>query len=221
MSSLEEAVLGRRSSRAFDRDRPVPMAVLREVFELARHAPSNCNAQPWRVYVVTGEAREALQLRLLEAERSGAAPDEDPTPAFRGVYRELQVACAVNYFARLGIERHDHAARAEVNLRNFEFFDAPHVAILCMDASFGVGVALDLGAYLQTLLLGLTSRGIGSCAQASLRRHATLIKHELNIPEELRVLCGVSFGYELPDAPANRVRQTRASIDEHVAFVGF
>ena len=44
-------------------------------------------------------------------------------------------------------------------LRNFEFFDAPHVAIVCMQKKFGVRVALDVGAYVQTLLL--------ACARAA------------------------------------------------------
>ena len=52
-------------------------------------------------------------------------------------------------------------------LRNFELFDAPHVAIVCMEKRFGVRVAVDVGGYVQTLLLALWSRGIASC-EASL-----------------------------------------------------
>ncbi len=100
-------------------------------------------------------------------------------------------------------------------LRNFEFFDAPHIAILCMHKSFGLRVALDVGAYLQTLLLAMWSRGIASCAQASLSSYPGIVRRELSIPDELRILCGISFGYEIqPCRPtargrgANRWRRT-------------
>jgi nitroreductase len=69
--------------------------------------------------------------------------------------------------------------------------------------------------------LALQARGIGSCAQASLRSYANLIKSELGIPDELRVLCGVSFGYPVPDAPANRVHQARAPLSDNVVCLGF
>ena len=53
--SLEDAITTRRSVRGF-LDKPVPEETIKNVFELAQLAPSNCNIQPWRVYVASGEA---------------------------------------------------------------------------------------------------------------------------------------------------------------------
>src|SRR6202044_1288816 len=75
-------------------------------------------------------------------------------------------------------------------------FDAPHVAIVCMEQHFKLGVALDVGMYVQTLMLALWARAVASCAQASLRMFPAIIRRELGIPKSLRILCGVSFGYE-------------------------
>jgi hypothetical protein len=221
MASFEQVVEQRRSTRAFERGREVPISLLRGAFELAARAPSNCNAQPWQVVVASGARRDALSARLLAAARSGRPLDENPTPAFTGVHRRRQVACAVEYYDKLGVARQDKPGRDRAALRNFEFFDAPHVAVLCMDESFGLGVAIDVGAYLQTLLLALEARGVQSCAQASLRGYSTIVSEELELAQELRVLCGVAIGYAVPEAPANRVRQPRGTLHEHVTFVGF
>ena len=221
MPSFEQVVRQRRSVRAFDPTRPVSKAELLEVLGLAGRAPSNCNAQPWRTFVVGGERCEQLRRRLWQTASGGTPVEVNATPAFEGVHRQRQVACAVALYETIGVQRDDREGRRDASLRNFEFFDAPQIAVLCMDRAFGLGVALDVGAYLQTFLLALTARGIASCAQASIRCYETLVRQELSIPPELQILCGVAFGYEIPDAPVNRVRQDRAPIEEAVTFLGF
>ena len=52
--SLVEAVTTRRSVRGF-LDKEVPQEVLDRIFEIAQQAPSNCNVQPWKAYVASGE----------------------------------------------------------------------------------------------------------------------------------------------------------------------
>ena len=60
--SVEEAILSRRSLRAFRPD-PVPRETVERILALASRAPSGTNIQPWSVYVVAGAVRE----RLVEA----------------------------------------------------------------------------------------------------------------------------------------------------------
>ena len=103
-------------------------------------------------------------------------------------------------------------------LRNFELFDAPHVAFVCMAKSFGIGVALDVGMYVQTLMLTMQSRGISSCAQAALRAFPEVAAAHLGIPDDEQILCGLSFGYEDPNVPANQTRQPRDPIENNVTY---
>lgn len=63
--TVTEAIRSRSSIRAFA-PTPVPEETIRELLELAVRAPSGGNIQPWRVYVVTGEARDRLVRRILE-----------------------------------------------------------------------------------------------------------------------------------------------------------
>jgi nitroreductase len=55
--AVDAAITSRRSIRAF-----LPTPVAREdieaILEVAARAPSGTNTQPWKVYVLTGEAKE-------------------------------------------------------------------------------------------------------------------------------------------------------------------
>lgn len=220
MYDLDKTICERRSVRGF-LPQPVPRDVLEEVLELAQHAPSNCNVQPWRVYIASGDTLEKLRAALVHAVTRGESPlMVAPMDEFFGGYREKQVACAVELYGKMGIERDDRLGRLKASLRNFEFFDAPHVAYICMDRSFGIGVALDVGMYVQTLMLAMQSRGIGSCAQASLRAFPKLVAEHLRIPDGEQILCGLSFGYEDPKVAANETRQPRDPISSNVFFRG-
>jgi len=220
MADLDATIRDRRSVRGFLPDRLVPRELLRQSLEIAQFAPSNCNIQPWRTFVASGPRCLQLRAALVAAATSGQTPaPEDPVDEFPGDYRRLQVECALALYREMGIERHDRAGRLQALLRNFELFDAPQVAIVCMEKRFGVGVALDVGMYVQNLLLALWARGIASCAQASLRVYPDVIRRELGIPDELRIMCGVSFGYEDLQTPANRTRQSREPITSNVTFL--
>ena len=65
MHDLDKSILERRSVRGFLPDALVPNDTLKEVLQLAQHTPSNCNVQPWRVFVAEGARRDTLSQRLL------------------------------------------------------------------------------------------------------------------------------------------------------------
>ena len=220
MHDLDETIRQRRSVRGF-LPRPVPKDVLLEALELAQHSPSNCNVQPWRVYLASGEVSEELRTKLVEAAKAGQPQEADPPiDAFFSGYRDRQIACAVELYGHMGVERGDKAARFAAELRNFQFFDAPHVAYVCMNERFGLGVALDVGMYVQTLMLALWARGIASCPQAALRSYPGIVHEQLGIPKEERILCGLSIGYEDLAVPANRTRQPRDPVELNVRLLG-
>ena len=219
MYDLDATIRTRRSVRGFHPDRPVSEDTLREALELAQRAPSNCNVQPWRVFIARGEACNDLRQTLLAAIDGGNFGDpEDPIDTFVDDYRDLQIECAVALYESMGIARQDKLGRLRALRRNFEFFDAPHIAIVCMEDHFGLGVAVDVGMWVQTFMLALKARGIDTCAQASMRHYPEQIRTALGIPTNLRILCGVSFGYENEAEPANTTRQTRAPIESNIAF---
>ncbi len=219
--SLEDAIRNRRSVRGF-LPTPVPEQVLNDIFASAQLAPSNCNIQPWQVFVASGATRDELKKRMVERAMGGSPvnPDFEHLPNFEGVYRKRQVDCAVELYNNMGIARDDKMGRMRATLRNFELFDAPHVCFIGMNRNFGVTVALDVGMYVQTLMLLMTAHGIGSCAQGSMRYYPDDVREVFGVEEDTAILLGISFGYEDESVAANRTRVGRAPLGENVVFKG-
>ncbi|ASK35101.1 nitroreductase [Alloalcanivorax mobilis] len=218
--SLADAMRQRRSVRGFQ-DRQVPEDVLEQVFSLAQLAPSNCNIQPWKVFVASGEARDELRRRMVEKVAAGIPiePDFEPNAGtFNGVYRQRQIDCAVELYNNMGIARDDKPARQRAQLRNFELFDAPHVVFIGMERSFGTTVAMDVGMYIQSLMLAMTAHGIGCCAQGSMRYYPNDVRDVFGEPDSTVIMVGISFGYEDETVAANRTRVGRIPLADSVTF---
>ncbi len=216
--SLEDAVSARRSIRAF-KSTPVPRDLIEHILTVARMAPSNCNAQPWVVHVVSGQTLETLRDRLVAAARSGTVtPDVPLTSTYKGVYRERRIGAAKALFEATGVGRDDMEARTRSFLRNFEMFDAPHALFLFMPGYQGLREAADVGMYAQTLMLALAAHGLGSCAQGALSHQMGVVRELLEIDDELICLFGISFGYPDHDHPSDAARTDRAALAENVRF---
>ena len=218
--NVAEAVKARRAIRGF-KPEPVPESLLREILDLARFAASNCNSQPWHLAIVSGAAKDKLSQQLLSEIASG----KPPSPYFlqgdknlEGVYRERQYDCARRYYATVGITREDRQGRDRQALLNWTFFGAPHVGFLSMPRTMSVVNAVDLGIYLQTLMLLLVERGLASCPQAILALYPDPVFEIADIPEGNALVCGISFGYEDPEAVINQTYMDRAPLHETVTF---
>ena len=218
--SFEEAARARRSIRGF-LDQAVPDSVVRKVLEDAQQAPSNCNTQPWNTHIVRGEKLKQLSAVLHEKNDAGAfTPDFSFDQSdFYGEYRRRNDALGKAYYEAMNVMREDKEGRARAGARNYSFFDAPQAAFLFMP-SFGdnVRVAGDIGMYGQTFLLSLAARGLGGIPQTALGFFAGTIREFLGIPDELKLLFGISFGYPDDDAPGNRIRMDRVPIETSVTF---
>ena len=217
--SLIDAVQARRSVRGF-LDKEVPQEVMNRIFEIAQQAPSNCNVQPWKVYVASGELKERLKKQMSENTANAIKPNPDYNYRgdFENEYRVRQVECAVALYSKMGIERGDKEGRMRAVLRNFEFFDAPYIAFVGMDPKFDIPVALDVGMWAQTLMLTMVAFGLHSCPMGTMRNYPDLVREAFDIEDGTKILFGISFGFEDPSVPANETRTTRDAIAANVEF---
>jgi nitroreductase len=194
---------------------PVPRALVDESLVLAQRAPSNSNIQPWHLVFASGPPRDRLVAALLDAARRGP-PNIPPLPkSFEHFRREL----GAQVYGAMGIALEDTAKHAAAVLRNFEFFRAPLIGIVCMHRDLGLMDALGVGMYLQTLLLAFTERGLGTAVEVSVTGYPEIVRAQLAIQEELLLLCGLAVGYPDPDFPANRLHTSREPIDKNVMFL--
>jgi nitroreductase len=213
-------VRARRSVRAFLPD-PVPEKLIRDVLEDAALAPSNCNVQPWHVHIFSGAARDALSRDLIEDLDNNRMTFDFVFDAslYEGLLGERRRDQGKKYFEALSMGREDAEGRRIARTRNLEFFGAPHAALLFMP-QFGdnVRIAGDIGMYGQTFLLALAARGLGGIPQTMLGFFSDTVRRELGVDPSLKLLFGISFGYEDTEAHANTVRMSRAPLSECVTF---
>ena len=217
---VPDALKQRRTIRGYKPD-PVPEDIIREVLELARLAPSNSNTQPWHLAVVSGDARQRLEKAIFDHMNAGNAPNPAFPPGGAGLwgaYKDRQYECAFRYYDSLGIKREDKEARGLTALRNWTFFGAPHAAFLSMPKTMNRANAIDLGIFLQSIMLLFTERGISCCAQGALAAFPDPVREIAQIPEDNAIMCGLSFGYEDPDAPANAARMDREPLETIASF---
>jgi nitroreductase len=214
MYDLDQAINDRRSIRMFLPDNPVPREVIDEALKLAIRAPSNSNVQPWHLRLVSGAARERLVAALLDEPTSKPPVVPELPELFAHLRREL----GAKVYGSMGITRDDTEGRRIAVLRNWEFFRAPLAGIVCMHRDLHHVDTLGVGMFLQTFLLALTARGLGTCVQVSIAGYPEIVREQLNISQEYAILCGMAIGYPDPTFPANNLRTDRNPIEHNVVF---
>jgi nitroreductase len=217
---LEELLAERYSCRAFKAE-PVPRATIERILKVAQRTASWCNSQPWQVVIASGEAKERFRKEIYTKASSGGPDDGDfPFPReYRGVYLERRRESGFQLYNTLGIPRGDRMAYARQALENFNFFGAPHVAIIHTDEALGVYGAIDCGGYVSNFMLAAQALGLGAIAQAALAHQSGLIRRYFRLGDDRRVVCGISFGFPDRDHRINSYRTSRASVSEAATFV--
>jgi nitroreductase len=79
--NVSDAINTRLTARAF-LDKPVDGALVRQILETAKRAPSGGNLQPWRVWVLGGE--EMVRFKLLMKDKISANPRGEGTGRAEG-----------------------------------------------------------------------------------------------------------------------------------------
>ena len=217
---LDELLGERYSCRAF-RPEPVPRPTIERILTAAQRTASWCNSQPWQIVIASGAAKERFRAEIYAAASSGAPDDGDFSfpREYRGVYLERRRESGFQLYNTLGIARGDRTAYARQALENFNFFGAPHVAIIHTDEALGIYGAIDCGAYVGNFLLAAQALGLGTIPQAALAHQSGLIRRHFGLGDDRRVVCGISFGFPDRDHRINSYRTSRASIPDTATFV--
>jgi nitroreductase len=217
---LEDLLGERFSCRAFRPD-PVPRSTIEHVLRVAQRTASWCNSQPWQLVIASGEAKERFRAAIYGEASSGAREDTDFSfpREYRGVYLERRRESGFQLYNTLGIARGDKAAYARQALENYNFFGAPHVAVIHTDEALGIYGAIDCGAYVGNFVLAAQALGLGTIPQAALARHSGLIRRHFGLDDTRRVVCGISFGFPDLDHRINSYRTSRADVADTVTFV--
>lgn len=213
--AFSQLVNARRSKRGY-LQKPVERSLIEEILTLASRSPSGTNTQPWRIHVLTGDALN----RVVQA--VCAAYDADPSRNDSAIYSNLDNEPYLSrkrtlgkaMYSLMGIAKGDTAAMHAQRRRNFEFFGAPVGLIVTLDKSLNVGSWLDTGMFMQSLMLAAKAKGLGTCPQGFWVQYESALAEALGLPENERVVSGISLGYADPAVPENELRSERAKLEE-------
>lgn len=223
MMSVSEAVASRRSVRAF-LDKPVDVALVRDLIGRAVRAPSGGNLQPWHLHLLAGE--KMADFKAIMRARTSEAPfgvgSEYPVyPAkLDEPYRSRRFAVGEAMYAAMGVAREEKARRLEWFASNYQFFGAP-VGLFCyVPRDHGPPQWSDCGMMLQTLMLLLREAGLDSCAQEAWATHHDTVDAFLKPSPGLMLFTGMAIGWRDPDAAVNGFEVERAPLHEVLTVHG-
>jgi len=222
--SVEEAILSRRSLRAFRPD-PVPRETVERILALASRAPSGTNIQPWMVTVVAGTVRErlvkAMHAEFLQHGEEGWKREFEYYPTkWRDPYLSRRRKIGWDLYGLLGIGKGEREKTHRQHARNYLFFDAPVGMVITLERDLPVGAWLDTGMFLQNVMLAARAFGLDTCPQAAIGSAHTVLRRELQIPQEQVVVCGMSLGYARADAIENTLVTVREPVAKFTRFLG-
>ena len=223
--TIEEALLSRRSIRAFRPD-PVPRATVERILALASRAPSGTNVQPWRVHAIAGEPRARLAAAMhaefmAHGEEGWSRQYEYYPTRWREPYLSRRRKLGWDLYGLLGIGKGEREKTARQHARNYLFFDAPVALVFTIDDDLEKGSWLDYGMFIQSVMLAARAFGLDTCPQAAVASaHAVLRKH-LPIAGNEVVICGMSLGYARADAVENGLVTEREPVSGFARFSGF
>ena len=221
--NVKEAFVSRRSVRRFLPD-SVSKEKIENILEGAAFAPSGHNIQPWHVYVVQGKKKLSMTNSIIEAIKDGSAKemknefDYYPTEWFEPFVSRRR-AVGFELYNLLGIGRDDFEARDKQMQENFHFFGAPVGMFITMDRRLATGTFMDVGMFIQSILVGARGEGLHSCGQVAFTKFHTLIAEQLEFKENEMLVCGVSIGYEDTSAAENALRVEKLQYSDFTTFL--
>jgi nitroreductase len=203
-SPVDAAITSRMSTRAFTQQE-VPRQTLLDILEVSSRAPSGTNTQPWKVYVLQGDSRNALVEKVCAAHDAMRANPElaQEYKEFYEYYPEQWVSPYIDrrrengwsLYGLLGIGKADKDKMHLQHQRNYRFFDAPVGLMFTIDKVMGRGSLLDYGMFLQNIMVAARARGLHTCPQAAWNGFSKIILPHIGASDGEMLVCGMALGY--------------------------
>jgi nitroreductase len=223
---LAQAINKRKSVRAFKPD-PVPKAVLLEIMEQARRAPSWGNTQPWEFAIAAGPRLAEIRERYIEKGGADIEPDFVHFFQFPEPYRSRSGAAVAQSHASVGIERQNKEQRAWWERLQLGNFGAPCEIYIYIDRSLylpdgktNIWSVFDCGSICGMITLLAAGHGLGTIIQARAVVYPGIIREVLGLPVSKLMLIGIAIGYPDDTDPVNQYTTARAPLEDLVNWYG-
>jgi nitroreductase len=226
--TVDAAITSRMSARAFT-SQVVQRSDITAILEVASRAPSGTNCQPWRVYVLTGKSRDGLVEKVCAA-HDAMRNDPDVAAKYTEEYDYYPQKWISPYIDRrrengwslyglLGIGKTDKDKMHLQHQRNFRFFDAPVGLMFTVDRVMGRGSLMDLGGFMQNIMVAARGRGLHTCPQAAWNGFHSIVMPHIGAGENEMLACGMSLGYADPAALVNTFHTPRVPVQDFTQWL--
>tara|TARA_Y200000002_G_C22605633_1_gene631481 strand:- start:469 stop:1143 length:675 start_codon:yes stop_codon:yes gene_type:complete len=195
--NILKTIQERHCKRAF-KPKSIKKSILKEVLNAATHAASSKNSQPWQVCILSKKSTKTLSKKLCELFDQNIEEKADytyMTTPMPDLFKQRARECGYALFKLKNIDIKDYKKRNEHTKENFKFFGAPCTMFFHLHKNAEAGNFLDLGLFLQNIMLGLLEYNLGSCPQYSVTQFSNTIKKFCNIEPDRILVCGLSIGY--------------------------
>lgn len=224
---VDQVINSRHSVRAFKKT-PISTQMIKDILTVSSRAPSGNNIQPWKVYVVTGQKREALIQKVCAAQKEIFSNPEN-ADLYQETFKYYPIKWTSPFIERrrengwslyglLGIQKGEQNKMQQQLLRNYQLFDAPVGLFFTANTILETGSKMDIAMMIQNVMIAAKARGIDSCPQAAWNPFHQVVADVLGIPEDEELVCAIALGYADPDQVVNQLHTPRVAVDEFAIF---
>ena len=189
-----------RVTRKFT-SRKVNEKLLAKIVQKAQLSPSLLNSQPWKVYMLTGDALAGLKKEVKTQIDNNVEPHEDFVKMLSLNWDSYPsqnmaaVGASQPYFFKNKMELFSES--------NNEMFNAQDIAFLTIPRTSPAWSVYDLGIFSQSIMLLALNEGLSIMPAHSMVSYPELVRKYCKIPEDELVGMAIGLGYQDNAAEVN------------------
>ena len=189
-----------RVTRKFT-SRKVNEKLLAKIVQKAQLSPSLLNSQPWKVYMLTGDALDGLKKEVKTQIDNNVEPHEDFVKMLSLNWDSYPsqnmaaVGASQPYFFNNKMELFSES--------NNNMFNAQDIAFLTIPRTSPAWSVYDLGIFSQSIMLLALNEGLSIMPAHSMVSYPELVRKYCKIPEDELVGMAIGLGYQDNAAEVN------------------
>lgn len=210
---MESILRTRHSARKF-LDKPVDEKLIREIIADAQRAPSWCNSQPWKAYVVTGDAAK----KMVETHHNNvvnqakAWADVVPPQFTDESWTQAEWKNMRAFWEAADVDADPHAEVGDrLGLMDECTWDfhSPAIVYITIPKISTMFQAYDAGAFGYGITLAAHERGLSCIPAYEFVRYPQEIRPVFDIPEDEAIFMGIGMGYADMDKEINHLHEDK------------
>lgn len=202
---MSESILNTRHSARSFLDKPVDKELICQIIAKAQQAPSWCNSQPAKAYVLMGDVARKMAKTHLTNNENKARSWAEIMPPQPDTWNQNNNENIAEYLTAADTNEGQSDKFGFIS-RNKYIFDAPVIVYITIPKNSTMYQGYDAGAFGYGICLAAHEYGLASIPAYEFVRFPQEIREAIDIPENESLLMGIGIGYA-DDAEINNFHQ--------------